>query len=112
MKLHYESLSSIKRQIRNYTIDPESHQSAITTVTITTARELSDSEYQNIASNLSKKFGREVYVEKLVNPEIVGGIILQCGDNIIDGSVVRQLKQYKDMMAGIDIKKIGVTDAV
>lgn len=112
MKLHYESLSSIKRQIRNYVIDPESHQTAVATAKITTARELSEQEYQSIASSLSKKFGREVYLEKTVNPEIIGGMIVQCDDNIIDGSVARQLKQYKDMMAGIDIKKIGVTDAV
>ena len=112
MKLHYESLSSIKRQIRDYAINPETNQAAVATVKITTARELPEQEYQGITSSLSKKFGREVFVEKEVNPDIIGGLIVQYGDNIIDGSVVRQLKQYKEMMAGIDIKKIGVTDAV
>ena len=112
MKINIESLASIKKQIRNYTIDPENHLSAITTVTVTTARELSRSEYENIAASLSKKFGGEVFLEKVVKPEIIGGIIVQYGDNIVDGSIVRQLKQYKDMMAGIDVKKIGVTDAV
>ena len=111
MKINNESLTSIKKQIRNYTIDPENHL-AVTTVTVTTARELSRSEYGNIAASLSKKFGGEVFLEKVVKPEIIGGIIVQYGDNIVDGSVVRQLKQYKDMMAGIDVKKIGVTDAV
>ena len=112
MKLHYESLASIKRQIRNYVISPETKHSAITTVAITTARELSDDEYSSIIANLAKKFNSEIYLEKFIDPDIVGGIILKCGDNIIDGSVARKLKQYKDMMKGIDIKKIGVTDAV
>lgn len=112
MKITSESLASIKRQIRNYAIDSESHQSAIAQVKITTARELSDSEYQKVASDLSSKFGRQVFVEKVVDPEIIGGMIVQYDDNIIDGSVRRQLSKYKDVMAGVDIKKIGVTDAV
>ena len=112
MKIPFESLSSIKRQIRNYVVDSESHQTAVAQVKITTARELSDSEYQKIASDLGNKFGRQVFVEKAVDPEIIGGMIVQYDDNIIDGSVRRQLAKFKDVMAGVDIKKIGVTDAV
>lgn len=112
MKITSESLSSIKRQIRNYVADPESSAAAIAQVKITTARELPDNEYQKIISGLSSKFGRQVFVEKAVDPEIIGGMIVQYGDNIIDGSVRRQLSKFKDVMSGVDINKIGVTDAV
>lgn len=112
MKMHNESIASIKRQVLNYSAEPGSVDVGGKQVTITTARELSESEFSAIVANLSGKFGENLFVEKFVDPSIVGGMIVQVGDNIFDGSVARQFKQYKEMMSSIDVKEIGVTDAV
>ncbi len=111
MKKHSESVASIKRQIRDYQTDSQ-QEAGRREVRLTTARELGGSEYEEIVGKLSKQLGKELFVEKRVDPAIIGGLIIQVGDNILDGSVVRQLKKYNDMMTGIDVKKIGVTDAV
>jgi ATP synthase F1 delta subunit len=110
MKIKNESLAAIKRQIRGQAASGQPAGGA--QVKITTARELPAKEYETIVNKLALKLGGEIFAEKKVDPEIVGGIIIQYGDNIIDGSVARQLKQYNEMMSKIDVKKIGVTNAV
>jgi F0F1-type ATP synthase, delta subunit (mitochondrial oligomycin sensitivity protein) len=112
MRIRNESIASIKRQILNYSTEPGNQEVGGKQVTITTARELSDSEFSAIVANLSRKLGENLFVEKFVDPSIVGGIIVQIGDNVFDGSITRQFKQYRDMMSSIDVKEIGVTDAV
>ena len=113
MKLQNESLASIKRQIRNYSSDSDRHKvKGAVCVKITTARELPPAEYKEFVANLTNKLGREILVERVVDPALVGGIVIQYGDNVFDGSVARQFKEYKEMMSKIDVEKIGVTDAV
>lgn len=96
MKIKNESLAAIKRQIRGYTIGERQKSGA--QVKITTARELPPAEYEAILRKIARKFGREVFAEKAVDPKIIGGIIIQYGDNVIDGSIARQFKQYNEMM--------------
>ncbi|MDR2007136.1 MAG: F0F1 ATP synthase subunit delta [Acidaminococcales bacterium] len=110
MKLKNESLAAIKRQIRDYADGDQNSSGA--PVKITTARELPPDEYEEIVNSLKRKLGREIFAERKIDPKIIGGIIIQYGDNIIDGSVARQFKQYSEMISKIDVKKMGVTDAV
>ena len=112
MKLQNESLASIKRQIRNYSASADRNTQSAAQVRIITARELPAAEYKQLVDSLVNKLGRDILVEKKVDPSLVGGIVIQYGDNIFDGSVARQFKEYKEMMSKIDIKKIGVTNAV
>jgi F-type H+-transporting ATPase subunit delta len=111
MRLANESLASIKRQIRGYAISRDQAGGQMQ-VKITTARPLTEAEAAAVADALRRKWGREIFLEKKVNKALLGGIVIQYGDNIIDGSVVRQFQRYKDMMSKLDVKKIGVTDAV
>ncbi len=111
MKRHSESIAAIKRQIRDYQAQPQNGLEHVD-IRLTTARELDGSEYDAIVARLSKQIGRELFVEKTVDPAIIGGLIVQVGDKVLDGSVVRQLKKYNEVMTDIDVKKIGVTNAV
>ena len=43
---------------------------------------------------------------------IIGGVVVRVGDKLIDGSVGRQLKRLEMALLGIDLKKIGVTNAI
>ncbi|MDR3349143.1 MAG: F0F1 ATP synthase subunit delta [Acidaminococcales bacterium] len=110
MKLKNESLAAIKRQIRSYAVGAQSLSGA--QVKITTARELPPNEYDAIVKRLKGKLGREIFAERKIDPRIIGGIIIQYGDKIIDGSVARQLRQYNETMSKVDVKKIGVTNAI
>ena len=79
---------------------------------VTTARELSKAECENIAERLSKKFAKPVVLDTRIDKNLIGGIVIQVGDKLIDGSVSQRLKKYEQLLCRINIEEKGVTDAV
>ena len=67
--------------------------------TATTAVELDSADYERIAGDLSKRLGKEVRLEVRVDPAIIGGMVLQVGDRLIDASVATRLQQLRRRLA-------------
>ena len=65
------------------------------TVELTTARELSDSEADAILSEIEKAAGRKVDATRKVDPDLVGGIVLQAGSLRVDASVRGRLERLR-----------------
>lgn len=65
---------------------------------ITLAREPEESTVRQIVDRLSKMLGKTVVAHVVVNPAIVGGIIVKYGDRVLDGSVRRQLVSLRREM--------------
>jgi F-type H+-transporting ATPase subunit delta len=65
------------------------------TVELTTARELSDTEAEAILSEIEKAAGRKVDATRKVDPELVGGIVLQAGSMRVDASVRGRLERLR-----------------
>jgi F-type H+-transporting ATPase subunit b len=59
--------------------------------TVTSALPLSEVEQQNIRTDLRKQIGAGGAVEFQVDPSILGGLVVQVGGKIIDGSVAAKL---------------------
>ena len=62
---------------------------------LTSASEIDDSVKNNISDKLSKVLGKTVNLASVVDPEILGGIVVRVGDTVYDGSVVSQLAQVR-----------------
>jgi F-type H+-transporting ATPase subunit delta len=63
-------------------------------VKLTTATAVSDTEKTAIAS---KFLGANKYeIENLVNPDIIGGYVLEFDNKIVDSSISNQLNQFKN----------------
>jgi F-type H+-transporting ATPase subunit delta len=56
-------------------------------VTLTTAYELSDAEAKDIVARIEKASGRKVEATRKVDPELIGGIVLEAGSLRADASV-------------------------
>lgn len=56
---------------------------------------LTDEQQVRLASALTRLQGREVRVNVVVDPEVVGGIVVRVGDDVIDGSVANRLEQAR-----------------
>ncbi len=69
--------------------------------TATTAIPLSGADAANLVASLSNKLGREVRLHTSVDPAIIGGLVLQIGDRVIDASVATRLQQLRRQLAGI-----------
>ena len=53
-----------------------------------------------MAENLKKITGKEIELKNTTDQDLIGGIILQIDDNLIDGSIKNQLEILKQKMAG------------
>ena len=97
-----ENIALIKQQLSDFKIDLGSIKELLD-VNVTTAKKLSADEYQSIAEILTEKLGREIFLNKKVDPSILGGIIVQVGDKVFDASALRKLKKMEIALNGIDV---------
>jgi F-type H+-transporting ATPase subunit delta len=67
--------------------------------TITSATPLDAAELAKLHDALKKRFGREVEIETAVDPELIGGAIIDAGDVVIDGSVRNKLARLESALA-------------
>ncbi len=58
---------------------------------ITSAVELTEKERQEIQSRLSDEFGSNLEFRFLVDPKILGGLVVRVGDKLIDTSIATRL---------------------
>lgn len=65
------------------------------TVELTTARELTDSEAETILKQIEDAAGRKVEATRTVDPDLVGGIVLQAGSLRVDASVRGRLERLR-----------------
>ena len=65
------------------------------TVELTTARELTDAETKAILQQIEQAAGRKVEATQKVDPDLVGGIVLQAGSLRVDASVRGRLERLR-----------------
>jgi F-type H+-transporting ATPase subunit delta len=65
---------------------------------VTVSEEPGDRERRVISKELSRAYGREVVPHFVVNPAILGGVVVRVGDTVLDGSVRRRLGSLRSRM--------------
>ena len=68
-------------------------------VELTTSYELTDKEAQSIVATIEKASGRKVEATRSVDPDLIGGIVLQIGSHRADGSVRGRLDRLRHELA-------------
>ncbi len=56
---------------------------------------LTEEQRQRLAAALGKATGKQVEVKVIVDPRVMGGIVTQIGDVVIDGTVRHRLEQLR-----------------
>jgi F-type H+-transporting ATPase subunit delta len=64
------------------------------------ARELSEADSARLASALERQYGRPVHLNMLVDPGVIGGIRVEIGDDVIDGTLSSRLDDARRQLAG------------
>jgi F-type H+-transporting ATPase subunit delta len=59
---------------------------------------LTDDQRDRLAKALEDATGKRVEIKVVVDPSVLGGIVAQVGDTVIDGSVRRRLDQLKNAL--------------
>ncbi len=83
-----------KTAIADYT-DIASRRRARLVARVTTAVALSDSEITRLQEALAGLYGHEVHLQIEVDADIVGGVVVQVGDEVLDGSVAGRLAEAR-----------------
>jgi ATP synthase, F1 delta subunit len=68
-------------------------------VELTTAHELSDDEFSRILGRIEQQSGRKVQASRQVDPDLIGGIVLQAGSMRLDASVRGRLERLRHELA-------------
>ena len=61
---------------------------------------LESRQQERLASALSRSVGRNVELKVVVDPEVVGGLVVRIGDTVIDGSVAKRLESVRTRLTG------------
>jgi F-type H+-transporting ATPase subunit delta len=64
-------------------------------VELTTAVELSDKDAKELVAKIEKAAGRRVEATRSVDPDLIGGLVLQAGSTRVDGSVRGRLERLR-----------------
>ena len=88
-------VEAIARELQHLTDEAEDRLRA----TVTTAVELSSKDRDRVADELSKQMGKEIHLDAVVDPRILGGLKLQYGDRLVDASVATRLQQLRRRLA-------------
>jgi F-type H+-transporting ATPase subunit delta len=68
-------------------------------VVLTSAVELDERTTRDLAARIGERTGQTVALSKRVDPDIIGGIVLQVGNSILDASIRNRLEQLRRQVA-------------
>ena len=71
-----------------------------TTAEVVTAHPLKDDQLTALKQQLRTRAGREVAIETRIDPEILGGIVIKMGSQMIDASIRTKLNRLAEAMKG------------
>ncbi|HXH21468.1 MAG TPA: ATP synthase F1 subunit delta [Dehalococcoidia bacterium] len=77
----------------------EEHQ-GVSRARAVTAVELTDADREALSQRLSESTGRRILLETEVDPSILGGVIVQIGDRLLDGSTKSKLEALRSTLVG------------
>ena len=68
-------------------------------VTVTSAVELDQATVTQIGDRISEQTGRRVELSAVVEPDILGGLVVRVGNSILDASIRNRLEQLRKQVA-------------
>lgn len=67
---------------------------------VTSAQPLSEEQRTDLIAQLQVRTGKTVTLEELVDPEIIGGLVLRVGDQLMDLSIAGKLRRLREQVVG------------
>ena len=103
MRLAHQSTSGSHRTVtvalEEYQKVAAAHRNRLV-ARVTVAQPLEDGETRRLADALARQYDRPVHINTVVDPEVIGGVRVEIGDEVIDGTVASRLDDARRRLAG------------
>ncbi|MDP3890712.1 F0F1 ATP synthase subunit delta [Nocardioides sp.] len=76
----------------------EDHGQSVATIRV--AQPLADADRRRLTEVLTRQYDRSMHVNVVVDPQVIGGIRVEVGDDVIDGTVASRLDDARRKLAG------------
>jgi F-type H+-transporting ATPase subunit delta len=70
------------------------------TAVVTSATELDDAQRERLAAALQRIYGKPILLQLVVDRSVIGGVRIQLGDEVVDGTVLRRLDEARRHIGG------------
>jgi F-type H+-transporting ATPase subunit delta len=67
---------------------------------VRTARELGDTELRRLSTALGQQYATTVHLHVVVDPDLVGGLRIEIGDDRIDGAISSRIDDARRRLVG------------
>ena len=88
------------RQLLSHAMDLVADQRGSIVATVVTATPLSAAQSERLSAVLTRKYGKHVGLNAVIDPAVVGGLRVQVADDVIDASVAARLTDLRQRLAG------------
>ncbi|WP_329001886.1 F0F1 ATP synthase subunit delta [Kribbella sp. NBC_00709] len=90
---------SFAAAMRSYQVAAAARRNA-SIATVRVATDLSEAERTRLATALGRQYGRDIQLNVIVDPTVVGGVRVDIGDEVIDGTIAARLDEAQRRIAG------------
>jgi F-type H+-transporting ATPase subunit delta len=90
---------SFAASLRAYMVAAAARRNA-SVATVRVAADLSEADRTRLAEALGRQYGRDIQLNVIVDPNVVGGVRVDIGDEVIDGTIAARLDEAQRRIAG------------
>ncbi|GAB2666664.1 F0F1 ATP synthase subunit delta [Kribbella swartbergensis] len=90
---------SFAASMRAYQVAAAARRNA-SIATVRVATDLSEADRTRLAEALGRQYGRDIQLNVIVDPSVVGGVRVDIGDEVIDGTIAARLDEAQRRIAG------------
>jgi F-type H+-transporting ATPase subunit delta len=81
-------------------LDASAARRARSVARVISATELTADQASRLGAALTTMYGREINVRTAIDPQVIGGLVVRVGDEVIDGTVASKLAAARAALAG------------
>ena len=90
---------SVEAALEDYEKLTADRQSRVVAV-VRSAIDLTAEQRERVAAALAVQYGRQITLNVAVDPDVLGGIRIEVGDDVIDGTIIARLDEARRRMTG------------